>query len=552
MKKIKLDHELGNIISRLYRNHSNRFCGLFHLFKISSQLIVSEKKTGLVWTPHIKKKSDRIPDVLRPYYSNGNDPTVCATTNAEFAGNHQQLTEMINKTEKKVPTNNAVRLINVGNLALKILFGSVKEAYHDYRQGNAFSVKGKLLANENLDSVNQTVRLLRGVALKLAQIIDLHNISIPFELSNALSDAKKNAFAIPRSQVCKLMESELGVDWREHFNSFCDLPFAAASIGQVHNGILKGGKPVAVKIQYPNIEKTILSDLNLLDFINNHLRIFPRGLYMNKLLAELRKELISECDYEKELLFLDYYKEKIIPTMNIYNLKLNFYVPNVYKHLSTKKVLTTENMNSENTTEISALFQDKKKSRFDFMNNAGLRNSIAESLLYLTLHELFIFRTLQTDPNPANFLVDLKNKRIILLDFGATRSYSKEFVEDYVNMIKLAISGSDTDIIKQFIKMKFILGTENEGYIKLHINAIKMVSEIFKPSPSPFNFSKSEIVQNISNIIPNILLERETPPLSEIYSLHRRIAGFFVICNRLGAEIDSHKIFTQVLEKYES
>lgn len=552
MGKIKLDHELRNIFCGLYRNHSNRFLGLFHLLKISSQLIVSEKKTGLVWTPYTRNKDDKVPNVLKPERSSGDDPAAGAITRAKSAGNLESLSEIINKTEKKVPTNTAARLINVGNLALKILAGSVKGAYNDYRQGNAFSVKGKLLASENLESVNQTVRLLRGVALKLAQILDLHNISIPLELSNALSDARKNAFAIPRSQVLNLMESELGVGWRENFSSFCDLPFAAASIGQVHSGVLKDGRHVAVKIQYPNIAKAILSDLSLLSFINNHLRVFPRGLYMNKLVAELRKELISECDYEKELLSLNYYREKIIPTMNIYNLKLNFYVPEAYKHLSTKKVLTAENVNSESTIEISALFQDQKGSQLNSRISAELRNSVAESLLYLTLHELFVFRTLQTDPNPANFLVDLKNKRIILLDFGATRSYSKGFVEDYVNMIKLAISGSDADIIKQFIKMKFILGTESEDYIKLHLNAIKMVSEMFKPSWSPFNFSKSEIVENISNIIPNILLERETPPLSEIYSLHRRIAGFFIICNKLGAEIDSHKIFSQVLGKYES
>ncbi|KAK9171016.1 ABC1 like protein kinase [Cryptosporidium meleagridis] len=138
-------------------------------------------------------------------------------------------------------------------------------------------------------------------------------------------------------------------------------------------------------------------------------------------MAELKKELISECNYENELLFLKYYKEKITPTMNMYDLKVNFYIPTVFNHLSTKKIFTTENMNSENTVEISSLFQDNIKNTVELQNTMVLRNSIAESLLYLTLHELFIFRTLQTDPNPANFLVDLKKNRIILLDFGAVR-----------------------------------------------------------------------------------------------------------------------------------
>ncbi|KAL5367063.1 ABC1-like protein kinase [Cryptosporidium parvum] len=551
MRKFKLIYEPNTLITTFSKNKFSRFNQILKLLKNSSQFIISEKKTGLFWISHKNKGDWHETDILIPKYSNYKDPKISIITKVKSIENHLASIETSKRVEKKVPTNSAVRLFHVSNMVIKLLLGSAKETYSDYKQGNGFSVKGKLLGNENIEAVNQTVKLLRGVALKFAQFINLNNIGIPIELSNALNDAKKNAFAIPICQVHKLMESEFGNGWKENiFAYFCENPFAAASIGQVHHGILKDGQSVAVKIQYPNIMKAILSDINLFQFVNSYCRIFPKGLFINELLAELKKELISECNYENELLFLKYYREKIIPTMNMYDLKVNFYIPTAFNHLSTKKILTTENMNSENTIEISSLFQDNVKSTFGLQNTMELRNSIAESLLYLTLHELFIFRTLQTDPNPANFLVDLRKNRIILLDFGAVRSYSEDFVDDYINMIRFAISGSEPDIIKQFIKMKFILGTESEDFIKLHCDAIKMVSEVFKYSPSPFDFSKSEIVANISKIVPNILLNRETPPLSDIYSLHRRIAGFFIICSRLGAAINSHKIFNQVLEKY--
>ena len=52
-----------------------------------------------------------------------------------------------------------------------------------------------------------------------------------------------------RLTVQKVLEEELGPGWREKLASFEDKPFAAASIGQVHHGVLKDGREIAMKIQ---------------------------------------------------------------------------------------------------------------------------------------------------------------------------------------------------------------------------------------------------------------------------------------------------------------
>ena len=51
----------------------------------------------------------------------------------------------------------------------------------------------------------------------------------------------------------KVLVKELGADWRDKLLEFDLKPFAAASIGQVHRGVLKDGRPVAIKIQVHNI-----------------------------------------------------------------------------------------------------------------------------------------------------------------------------------------------------------------------------------------------------------------------------------------------------------
>lgn len=52
------------------------------------------------------------------------------------------------------------------------------------------------------------------------------------------------------------------------------------------------------------------------------------------------------------------------------------------------------------------------------------RDRIMHLLLDLLFREIFEFKLVQTDPNFANFLYQQDSRRVVLLDFGATREYS--------------------------------------------------------------------------------------------------------------------------------
>lgn len=103
------------------------------------------------------------------------------------------------------------------------------------------------------------------------------------------------------------MSDSLGESWSSYFSSFEPIPFAAASLGQVHSAILAGHvsptgqeEKVAVKIQFPDIAKSIESDLSYLKLILNAGRMLPRGLFLDKTLQVMKGELADECDYKKE------------------------------------------------------------------------------------------------------------------------------------------------------------------------------------------------------------------------------------------------------------
>ncbi|KAI6061395.1 AarF domain-containing protein kinase 4 [Aix galericulata] len=66
---------------------------------------------------------------------------------------------------------------------------------------------------------------------------------------------------MPSSQTSRVLAAELGSGWRGRLGAFEERPFAAASIGQVHRAALPDGTPLAIKVQYPGVARSIASDV---------------------------------------------------------------------------------------------------------------------------------------------------------------------------------------------------------------------------------------------------------------------------------------------------
>src|SRR5262245_49832264 len=119
---------------------------------------------------------------------------------------------------------------------------------------------------------------------------------LPPEIHEVLQRVQDSADYMPVSQRNKVLTSNLGADWRDIFDSFEDVPIAAASIGQVHKAVLRSTKQsVAVKVQYPGVANSIDSDLNNLSILLTASRLLPKGLYLDKTIANARTELAWEC-----------------------------------------------------------------------------------------------------------------------------------------------------------------------------------------------------------------------------------------------------------------
>jgi predicted unusual protein kinase regulating ubiquinone biosynthesis (AarF/ABC1/UbiB family) len=186
------------------------------------------------------------------------------------------------------------------------------------------------------------------------------------------------------------------------------LPFAAASIGQVHRAITRDGRAVAVKVQYPGIARSIESDLQNVTLLRRIAAAAFPGLDTRSFVDELRDRLREEVDYRLEAdnqdLFATYYEEHPV-----------IHVPRVVRELSTARVLTSDLVVGARFDEL--LGWDQRE-----------RDLAAETIDRFTFRSLYRLRAFNGDPQPGNYLFHGKG-RVTFLDFGLTKRFTTAELE---------------------------------------------------------------------------------------------------------------------------
>lgn len=155
--------------------------------------------------------------------------------------------------QRKVPSTRIGRLISFGSLFAGVGLGTVNElAKGALGLGGATTVKEAVFNANNAERIVDTLCKVRGAALKIGQILSIQDSSmVSPQLAKAFERVRQAADYMPDWQVERMLKSELGDTWESRLKEFDRKPFAAASIGQVHRGVLHDGRVVAVKIQYP-------------------------------------------------------------------------------------------------------------------------------------------------------------------------------------------------------------------------------------------------------------------------------------------------------------
>ena len=136
----------------------------------------------------------------------------------------------------------------------------------------------------------------------------------------------------------------------------------------------------------------------------------------------------------------------------------------------------------------------------------------------------------------------------MLLDFGSCRDFNRQFAQEYFRVVYSAAMRDRKGIYDSSIKMGFLTGEETKLMIDAHTEAVLVVGEPFA-SDQPYNFKEQKMTSRIHGLIPVMLRHRLTPPPEESYSLHRKLAGAFLICAKLGAIINCRELLMDLVQK---
>lgn len=387
-----------------------------------------------------------------------------------------------------------------------------------------------LLSPENTERIVATLTRMRGAALKLGQMISMQDGELfPPKVEGIFSRVRDGANFMPTWQMHNVLRDELGPQWREHFAEFEEIPFAAASIGQVHRARLPDGRPVAVKIQYPGVAQSIVSDLENLRTLLLLSQLLPKGLFLENSIQVAQRELVWECDYSREAVFMDRFREWLGD-------EADFVVPQVYRELSTGKVLTADYLPGVPVNRLTDSSQE-------------VRDRVATAIVRLCLREIFESRCMQTDPNWSNFLLDKDREgRIVLLDFGSSRDFSAAFVADYAEIIGAAARQDRSAIAEWSRKLGFLTGDETVAMRDAHVDAVLALGLPFTVSGRyDFSLASDQVTSRVQRLLPTMISYRLTPPPDESYSLHRKLSGVFLLCTRLRARVDCRALLEEAL-----
>lgn len=422
-------------------------------------------------------------------------------------------------TERRIPASRLGRISKLGRLAGGIASGLVSEGARQVAQGRRPRFNDLLLTPANARRLRDRMSEMRGAAMKIGQLLSMDSGNLlPAEFSEVLRGLREGAHHMPMLQLANVLEESWGEGWEGDFRCFHTTPRAAASIGQVHEAVLRDDRHIAVKIQYPGVRRSIDSDVANVATLLRLFRLLPEDMDIDHILDQAKRQLHDEADYLKEAEALKQYTVLLDGDDR-------FRMPAVLDEKTTSTVLSMSYLTGD---PIETVEQQADV----------VRNRVGTDLLELGIREVFNWGLVQTDPNFANYRYQQDTGVIELLDFGATRRYSKEKQQALRNLLAACFDADDSDVQHAAFDVGYLGDDDPAAYRRAVTDLLRTATEPAR-AKQDYDFGCSDIAARVSDIVLDMRLNEKygrIPPV-EILFLHRKLAGLYLLLNRLRARI---------------
>lgn len=316
--------------------------------------------------------------------------------------------------------------------------------------GRAALGVGKRMTGKSRDEVNaellekaadelfQVLGELKGGAMKVGQALSVMEAAVPPQFADPFREAlvklQSEAPPLPAAKVHRVLDAQLGTKWRDRFQSFDDTPVASASIGQVHKGIWKDGREVAVKVQYPGADEALRADLKLIKRFSWVVKqIVPRA-DVDRIVSEVSERIEAELDYRLEANYQRAFAKSFAGDEK-------FYVPAVVA--SAPKVIISEWMEGR---RLSTIIADGTRDE---------RDTVCALLFEFILSSPARVELVHADPHPGNFMV-LADGRLGVIDFGAVAEHPGGLRPEFGELLCWARDEQWDEVIRLLKKLGFM------------------------------------------------------------------------------------------------
>ncbi|MGK0378943.1 MAG: putative unusual protein kinase regulating ubiquinone biosynthesis (AarF/ABC1/UbiB family) [Polaribacter sp.] len=383
------------------------------------------------------------------------------------------------KTLKNIPISKIQRASKLVQTGAKVGVNYLKY-YGDKMVSSEEDAKGRL--NEsNATDIYDSLKDLKGSALKLAQMLSMEKNILPQSYVDKFSLSQFSVPPLSAPLVLKTFKKSFGKFPNEIFDTFNSEAKNAASIGQVHQASLDG-KQLAVKIQYPGVADSILSDLAMVKPIA--MKMFKiKGEHSDVYFKEVEGKLLEETNY---LLEFDQSQEVAAACEHIPNLQF----PKYYKALSSKQIITMDWMEGIHLSEFTSI-----------NSNQELANILGQALWDFYSYQIHTLKKVHADPHPGNFLVSEKG-RLIALDFGCMKILPEDFYIPYFELFNKDVLDDSELFQNKLLELEILRKDDTEEEInfftKMFHDVLSFFTQPFREDT--FDFSDADFFGNISAI----------------------------------------------------